>query len=540
MTHPSHPYPEGITPQPPEPDPDDPHLISSPGGALAEFDTPPLAPWLSWLILVLLGLLIWSVDVVLGMRPEGVEPWGWRLFSVFVPTILGLMLRPLPGGAVVLLALMVTLLIAALPPFPAADALPEGTPGLHFATKKAWPYTQALGGYINSSVWLVLAAYFMSRGLIKTGLARRIALTFVRLLGRNSLGLSYALVASDTLLAGLIPSNAARVGGVLLPITRSLAELYRSYPGRSAALLGTTLMLTLYQGDVVACALFLTGQASNPLARDQAAQLTQGVAQVNYATWFLYASVPALVSLLVVPWLVYRLTRPKITRTPEATKMARDQLRAQGPPRLGECIMMGVFAGVCLSWVVLGYLFAGKYTTLIALMGSGVLFLSGVLTWEDAITERGAWDVFIWYGGLVQMGTLLNDAGVIKVFAQWVAANLGFLPLALLFVVMLVIYFYAHYGFASITAHILSMYPAFVGVLLALGAPPWLTALGFAYFANLCAGLTHYGTTPAPIIFGVGYVSHGWWWRIGFLMSVVNVTIWLAVGLPWWKFWGLW
>src|SRR5690606_25797202 len=159
--------------------------------------------------------------------------------------------------------------------------------------------------------------------LIKTGLARRIALTFVRVLGHNSLGLSYALVATDTLLAGLIPSNAARVGGVLLPITRSLAELYRSFPGKSAALLGTTLMVTLYQGDVIACALFYTGQASNPLAAQQALDLTRGRVHLDYASWFLYASLPALVSLLVVPWLVYRLQRPGITHTPEATAMAR-------------------------------------------------------------------------------------------------------------------------------------------------------------------------------------------------------------------------
>ena len=105
---------------------------------------------------------------------------------------------------------------------------------------------------------------------------------------------------------------------------------------------------------------------------------------------------------------------------------------------------------------------------------------------------------------------------------------------------MLLVYFYAHYGFASITTHVVSMYPAFVGVLLERGASPWLVTCVFAYFANLCAGLTHYGTTHAPIVFGAGYVSHRDWWRIGFLVSLANVSVWLAVGLPWWKLWGLW
>ena len=178
--------------------------------------------------------------------------------------------------------------------------------------------------------------------------------------------------------------------------------------------------------------------------------------------------------------------------------------------------------------------------TFVALLGLTVLLVTGTLSWEQIVAERSAWDVFIWYGGLVQMGTLLNEAGVTRAFAGALADSLGGLPLELLFLVMLLVYFYAHYAFASITAHILSMYPAFVGVLLALGAPVWLVTLVFAYFSNLCAGLTHYGTTPAPIVFSTGYVSQGRWWRIGFLMSLVNITIWLTVGLAWWKLWGLW
>jgi DASS family divalent anion:Na+ symporter len=211
-----------------------------------------------------------------------------------------------------------------------------------------------------------------------------------------------------------------------------------------------------------------------------------------------------------------------------------------GRPSFGESVVLVVFVAVCLAWVVMGYLLGSGYTTLIALSGAGVLFLSGVLTWDDAISERGAWDVFIWYGGLVQLGKLLNEAGVTAAFAGEVADQLRFLPLALLFVVSLLVYFYAHYGFASITTHVVSMFPAFVGVLLALGAPPWLTVCAFAYFANLCAGLTHYGTTHAPMIFSTGYVPPGTWWRVGLLLSFVNVTIWLTVGLAWWKFWGLW
>src|SRR5262249_42109260 len=155
-------------------------------------------------------------------------------------------------------------------------------------------------------------------------------------------------------------------------------------------------------------------------------------------------------------------------------EMARRELAAMGPTGFGERVMLAVFAGVCLGWVVTGILAGPGYTTLVALLGAAVLFLSGVLTWEDAVRERGAWDVFIRYGGLVQLGRLLNEAKVVELFATSTAAGLKFLSPALLFVLVLLIYFYAHYGFASITAHMLAMYPAFVGVLLQRGASPWL------------------------------------------------------------------
>jgi hypothetical protein len=51
------------------------------------------------------------------------------------------------------------------------------------------------------------------------------------------------------------------------------------------------------------------------------------------------------------------------------------------------------------------------------------------------------------------------------------------------------------------------MYIPFVTVIIAAGAPPYLAVLSLAYFSNLSASLTHYGTTPAPIYFGSGYVA---------------------------------
>ncbi|HVQ36572.1 MAG TPA: anion permease, partial [Pyrinomonadaceae bacterium] len=174
------------------------------------------------------------------------------------------------------------------------------------------------------------------------------------------------------------------------------------------------------------------------------------------------------------------------------------------------------------------------------LIGVCALLLTGVLSWDDVLSERPAWDVFIWYGGLVRMAEALGETGITKRFAETAAGFTTGWSWWLALAALLLIYFYAHYGFASITAHATAMYTPFLVVILAAGAPPYLAVLSLAYFSNLDASLTHYGTTPAPIYFGAGYVKQRTWWLLGLLVSVPNILIWTIFGFGWWKILGWW
>ncbi len=463
--------------------------------------------WKFGVLILIYGLVVYGLG-----RPASVSVDGWRLTGIFLATVAGLMLQPIAGGALVLIA--ITLL----------PLLTKTTPQV------------ALAGYADPTNWLVLAAFFISRSLINTGLARRIALGFVRTFGQSSLGISYALTLTDTLLATIIPSNGARAGGVTLPICRSIAELYGSKPGASAALLGTFLMAAVYQGVCVSSAMFYTGQASNPLAAKIATEF--GGVSVTWLSWFVAASVPGICSLIIVPWLVFKILRPQVQKTPEAAAFAAKELQEMGGMSANEKILTAVFVCVCGLWITTEW---HKLDVAIsALLGAAALLLTGVLTWEDVKSERSAWDIFIWYGGLLQLGKLLNGTGVTKVFAQQVSGIFDTQNWWLIFLPALLIYFYAHYGFASITAHLLAMYPAFLAVLTAKGAPLGLLVYSFACFANLSAGLTNYGTTPAPMFFAQDYVTFRDWWRVGFVVSLANLAIWGTIGFGWWKILGLW
>jgi DASS family divalent anion:Na+ symporter len=462
---------------------------------------------LKWAVVVLPALVLALLPI-----PSGITPESWRLLAIFLATILGSIVRPVPGGAMVLLS------VTALVVF------------------QVMPAEKVLAGYGDPVAWIALAAFFLSRGMMKTGLGRRIAFLFIRRVGRRSLGLGYALVSTDFLLAMVVPSNAARAGGILFPITKGMAEAYDSRPGPTAGRLGAFLMTLVYQCDVIIGAMFLTGHVGNFLVAKFARQAAN--IELSYGRWALAAIVPGLVALLVVPLLLYRIFPPEITRTPAAAQLAAAELDRLGPMSRSEKLMLLVFGLVVSLWITTP-LHHMNYS-IVGLLGVCILLLAGVLDWDDVLAERTAWDVFIWYGGLVMMAGALSDSGITRRFAETAAGfTVGWVWWAALGVLLL-IYFYAHYGFASISAHVTAMYIPFLVVTIAAGTPPYVAALSLAYLATLSASLTHYGTTPAPIFFGSGYVNQGTWWRLGLIVSIPNILIWVIGGLLWWKLLGLW
>jgi len=236
--------------------------------------------------------------------------------------------------------------------------------------------------------------------------------------------------------------------------------------------------------------------------------------------------------------MIYRLYPPEIKETPNAVTFAHAELEKLGPLSRHEKILLVVFVAVVILWITSKL--HGIDSTVIALVGISALLVTGVLAWRDIINETHAWEVFIWYGGLVMMATALGETNIPTLFAEAIASlTTGWSwPVAL--AVLALVFFYAHYAFASITAHVTAMFIPFLAVTVAIGAPAGLTVLILAYFANLSAGLTHYGTTPAPIYFGLGYVTQKRWWTVGLIASVLNIIIWSVVGTIWWKVLGWW
>jgi DASS family divalent anion:Na+ symporter len=467
--------------------------------------TAPAAPW-RWFVPLAVAGTVWLLP------HAGFSPRTWGLLCLFAATICGLMTRPLPSGAVVLVAITAGALL------------------------RLFTVQDALSGFGNVTVWLIVAAFLFARGFAETRLGERIAYTIVRSIGRSPIRLGYSIVLADLVMAPMTPSNTARAGGILFPITLNVARAFGSEPGPTASRMGAFLMKTLYQGDLVVSAMFLTATAPNPLVAELTRQAS-GI-EVSWTMWAFAASVPGAVGLMVVPYVVYRLCPPTVRDTRPAQVLAAERLQAMGPMMRRERVTLAVFSTVLLLW--LSSEWHGASPTTVAYLGLTLLLLTRVLDWQDILDEKGAWDALIWFGGLVMLAGQLDKAGLPRAFANAAAGAVGGWPWWWGLAGLLVIYLYSHYAFASLVAHVTAMFPAFFAVGIGLGAPPLLTALTLGFFSSLNAAITHYGTGPAPIVFGAGYLSQAQWWRVGFLISLVHLAIWLPIGFLWWKVIGLW
>ncbi|HTX39065.1 MAG TPA: DASS family sodium-coupled anion symporter [Bryobacteraceae bacterium] len=435
-----------------------------------------------------------------------------HLLAIFVATIVALVAQPVPMGVSALLAMTLLALTGTVAP------------------------ARVLSGFANLTVWLIVSAFLFARAVTATGLGTRIGYLFIRRFARTPLRLAYSLAAADLVLAPFIPSDTGRGGGIIFPITRSVAAAFGSEPGPTAGRIGSFLMLVSFHTTYVGSAMFLTGMAANPLIADFARQI--GHIDLTWLRWFRGSCLPGLLTLAAVPWLLRRLVQPEIHDTAPAQEFAAAELHRMGPLSGREKRLVAILLGVMAGWVTSPW--HGISNTFVALAGLSAILLARVLTWDELLDERRAWDALMWFAPLLMMAGELNQAGVVRILSGQLFHAMGGWPWPLALGALVTAYLYIHYSFASMTAQVTALYSSFLGAALAAGVPPLLGALPLAYFSNLNAGMTHYGTGSAPVFFGAGYVRQGDWWRVGFYISLVNLVIWMGIGPLWWKLAGLW
>ena len=462
-----------------------------------------------------------GVAIALLPAPGGLAPEAWHYFALFAAVIVGLISEPMATAAVGLVGVTFAAVLGL--PFSAAQRADPSFQGPMEALK--W----ALAGFANGTVWLIFGAFVFAMGYEKTGLGRRIALHLVRRLGGRTLGLGYAIAAADLALAPFTPSNTARSAGTIYPVVLNIPPLYGSGPGAQARKIGSYLMWVAFATTCVTSSMFVTALAPNLLALDLVKKGT-GL-EIGWAEWAAGFLPVGGTLLVVLPWLIYKIYPPEIRVSSEVPRWAAQELARMGRITAREWVMAALVLTALGLWI-----FGGGFidAALVALTGVCLMMVCGVVSWDDILGNRSAWNVLTWFATLIVLADGLNKVGFVGWFGQGAAAQLAGLPPLVVMVVLVALFFLIHYLFASLTAHTTAVLPVILAAGAAVpGMPVRTFALLLVYSLGLMGVLTPYATGPAPVYYGSGFVGRRDFWRLGLIFGLVFLGALLLMGAPW-------
>jgi L-tartrate/succinate antiporter len=467
-----------------------------------------------------------AVAVVIALLPvpTGLPQHAWYFFSIFVGVIVGLVLEPLPGAAIALSGLT---LVAMFPRFVLFSPEQLSQPGFR-APSAALNW--ALSGYSNPTVWLIFGAFILALGYERTGLGERIALILVKRMGKNTLLLGYGVTLADTILAPFIPSPTARSGGIIYPIVSDLAQVYESKPNDpSARRVGSYLMWVAIATTCVTSSLFLTAASFNLLAVGLVEKLTQ--TDVRWMDWFRTSATAIIPLLILIPLLSYWLYPPEVKHSTEVSKWAAQKLEKVGRLSRRELILAAIVLLSLVLWVGGG---AFVSATTVAFIAISLMLITGVVTWNDITEDKRAWTTFAWLGALIALCDGLNRVGFVKWFADGIAPHMAGLSPHVAMIILLAIFFVAHYLFASVDAYTTALLPV---ILLTGAAIPGIPLKEFALLLCMELGImgiiTPFADAASPIYANSGYLPPKDYWRLGTIFGALFLIFFLAVGVPW-------
>ncbi len=451
-----------------------------------------------------LFIFIFGVALWFGPVPEGLTLQAWHLFSIFISIILAVILEAFPIFTASIIGLSLSVLTTTLTP------------------------KEAYSGFSQSFILLIIVAFLIARGVIKSGLGKRIAFLIIKRFGKSSLGLGYSMIAADMFIAPAFPSNTAR-SGVLFPIVNALAaDSGSKVVDGTRKKLGAYLMMTSMAGITISSAMWLTAMAANPAGVKMAQEF--GV-NISFGSWALAAFLPTLLAFIAIPWVLFKLFPPEIKHTPNAPEIAKQELEHMGNVHKNEYIMGFTFITMVTLWV-LSPLF-GFDKTAVAFLGLATLMISNIFTLDDLAHEGRALGTLIWFAILYSMSSELNHLG----FMSWLGDHISTFVVGyswqVIYVLLVLAYVFIHYFFVSQTAQMLALFSVFLGVGVNTGVPAELLALMLLFATNFNAMITPQGSSANVIYLGSGYILSNEVYKYGGVITLLNSFIYLFFGSFW-------
>lgn len=466
-------------------------------------------------------LLIFIIGVVLIQFPvpEGLTRDAWIFFSLFVCVFIGLILEPFPSAFVVLLGVVIACILKIGPKVEAGEVISS-------SQAVSW----GLSGFSNRTVWLIFVAFMFALGYEKTGLGKRISLILVAKMGKSSLGLGYAITAADLILAPFMPSNTARSGGTIFPIVKNIPAIYDSSPEKEPRKIGSYITWVALAATCVTSSMFFTALATNVLAKSLVEDLN--LTGPTWTQWFMYFLPVGIILLVTIPLITYFIYPPGLKTSKKIPLWAADELKKMGKISRNEILMI-LLAGLALVLWIFGSFFLIN-STVAALIVLCLMVLFRVISWNDIITNKSAWNVLIWFGAIVTLAGGLNNVGFLDWLANRITSGILDYSPGIIMIILLLAFYFIHYLFASSTAHATALLTIFLVAGLKIeGIDFTLLTYLLLYSLGLMGILTPYATGPSPIWYGLGYIPSRTFWLLGVFFGVLFISVLIVVGIPW-------
>ncbi|RAX53065.1 anion permease [Helicobacter sp. 16-1353] len=481
---------------------------------------------------LIFGLIMYALPwIIIGqVAPEGCSANAWLYLSIFMGLIVGLILEPIPPAFIGVVAIVIAVFFRIGPKGSGAE---DAT--ITAATAINW----ALSGFSNAVVWLIFAAFTIGLGFSKTGLGERIALLLVSKLGRSTLGLGYAIAIVDLILAPFIPSNAARSGGTVYPVVTSIAPMFGSHPDENPRKIGAYLVWVGLASACVSSSIFLTGQAPNPLA---ITQISNGGGQVvDWVSWFLAFLPVGIILFILTPILAYIIYPPEVKGSSQVLSWAKEKYAKLGAITKAEIYMILIAIIGLILWV--GSSFFPKdalynlNATTTALLMIVLMVATKVISWQDFLGNKPAWNTLVWFATLVAMATGLSNVGFIAWLANLFDGMFDSVSPIVAIIALILVFSWLRYFFASGTAYVTAVMLVFVTIVQAVpNIDVNQTLLLLILPMGFMGIITPYGTGCSPLWFGSHYIKGPQFFLLGGIFAAIYMIIYLIVGIPWVKF----
>lgn len=452
----------------------------------------------------------------------------WLICSIPTPPALGF------AGQKALALFLSIILLWALEPVPIPIVSFLLVPTVVFTGMMKLP--AALNNFATTSIFLIVAALIMATAMEKTGFAERCVYYVLSKLGCTSRRMIIGVTVANIILAFLVPSTAARTA-TLLPICIAIIDLYKKrsgIEGRNNFAVG--LLLTLGLTNSIISSGILTATIPNPITVNFIAQATGHT--ISYVEWLTYGFPPALIMVIFATWFIQFIYKPEYNEIPGGSEYIEKKLGEMGRVTADEWKTAIIFLVVVVMWLT-GSLTAID-TSLAAIIGVCLLYITNVINWKDAAKTSGFQFMMIMAGGFIIADLLLSTGA-----AKWLALtaldvmNANGLSVMVLLIVVMILVQYLHIPFMGTTKMTTMLIPIVISIAQVADINPMVLAFPAGMLIGGFPVFLFYNTISNLIVFGTGELKFSDFPKVGFPIATVAVIVFAIMAMTYWRWLGL-